>query len=365
MDDFCEVCFAHQHRKGNRKKHTIKKLKQAAVEVATNGSLKATILRAFHLSKPNEEDSRSGDEEQFTAEEFVEQLPESETYEFGNFIERSKYIPLRLTYDERKYLRLLDAALNVCEYTDKIDVIVYSNKAKRIVAQIKELCSILSGLVLAADYNTGQSLFKDRDFEHNAKFFQDVFELGRRHKIMNPEKMRSTYGKLVYMLQDSQISEVHEMLNFKCVRPIKTVYSVLKEQSGLGLLEDDLIEVATQEIMDRGRKRHEVQADIKRKEKAIEMLARKYSKSNLTPETIRQCLYSIGDNNSFLRNNRDPCERMIEYLKTFFDPVRHEKDFSLAIHAGREGARLSHGHEKQYQYVLQSLSLWREVLHGM
>ncbi|KAG1796483.1 hypothetical protein EV424DRAFT_1444456 [Suillus variegatus] len=31
------------------------------------------------------------------------------------FVDRSKYIPLRLTYGERKYLRLLDAALQVSE----------------------------------------------------------------------------------------------------------------------------------------------------------------------------------------------------------------------------------------------------------
>ncbi|KAJ3352176.1 hypothetical protein HDU91_006028 [Kappamyces sp. JEL0680] len=56
---------------------------------------------------------------------------------------------------------------------------------------------------------------------------------------------------------------------------------------------------------------------------------------------------------------------MIEYLKKYFDPKKVEPEFSLAIQAGRNGARLSHGHEKQYQYVLQSLSLWREVLHDM
>jgi len=32
------------------------------------------------------------------------------------FVERSKYIPMRLTLTERKYLRLLEAALNVSEY---------------------------------------------------------------------------------------------------------------------------------------------------------------------------------------------------------------------------------------------------------
>ena len=41
------------------------------------------------------------------------------------FVERAKYIPVRLTLGERKYLRLLEAALNVYEYTDKIDTIVF------------------------------------------------------------------------------------------------------------------------------------------------------------------------------------------------------------------------------------------------
>jgi hypothetical protein len=35
-----------------------------------------------------------------------------------------------------------------------------------------------------------------------------VFEIGRRYKIMNPEKMRSEFGKLMYMLMDSADSHV-------------------------------------------------------------------------------------------------------------------------------------------------------------
>lgn len=120
------------------------------------------------------------------------------------FVERAKYIPLRLTLGERKFLRLLEAALSVSEYTDKIDTIGFGlSKAKRIVFQIRELCAIMSGLVLAADYKQGQELFQDRDFEANSAFYQQIFELGRRHKIMNPEKMRTTYGKLIYLLQVS------------------------------------------------------------------------------------------------------------------------------------------------------------------
>lgn len=118
------------------------------------------------------------------------------------FVDRSRFIPLRLTLGERKFLRLLEAALSVSEYTDKIDTLSFGqSKAKRIVAQIKELCAIMSGLLLSADYKAGQELFQDRDFQANEDFYQTVLELGRRHKIMNPDKMRTTYGKLIYILQ--------------------------------------------------------------------------------------------------------------------------------------------------------------------
>lgn len=119
------------------------------------------------------------------------------------------------------------------------------------------------------------------------------------------------------------------------------------------------------EIYSEGRPRREIQRDIRSKERAIETLSSKYASHGLSQENVRQCLYSIGDNHAFLRTNRDPCERMIQYLKTNFHPTKPEgtKD-SLAIRSGKNGARLSHDHSKQYAYVLQSLTLWREILQG-
>ncbi|PPQ63131.1 hypothetical protein CVT24_005771 [Panaeolus cyanescens] len=374
-DSYCEVCFAAQHRKGSRKSHVMRPLEKTSP--VTSSSTKATDLEgaededAMTVDDTND----SGDDEDW---ERVVSSHSSTTIALGAqpavgasvgewFAERAKFIPLRLTLPERKFLRLLEAALSVSEYTDKIDTIGFGlSKAKRIVHQIRELCAIMSGLLLAADYKQGQELFADRDFQGNAEFYQTIFELGRRHKIMNPDKMRTTYGKLIYLLQDSQTPEVKDLLNFSCVKPIKTVYSVLEEHDAVDLLRDDLITIATKEIYSEGRPRRDIQRDIKSKERAIEALSSKYSRNGLSQEKVRQCLYSIGDNHAFLRANRDPCEKMIQYLKEYFHPTSaKDAHHSLAIRSGKGGARLSHDHSKQYAYVLQSLTLWREILHDM
>jgi hypothetical protein len=157
---------------------------------------------------------------------------------------------------------------------------------------------------VANDYRLGQQLFADKTFEDNEEFFQKIFEIGRRHKIMNPEKMRSAYGKLMYLLMDSTIDEIESTLGFSCVIPIKTVYSYLEEHGGLDVLRNDLVADATKEIMADGKSRHQIQLEIKKKERAIDALSRKYANAQLSPEDIKVCLYSIGDNHSFLRTNR-------------------------------------------------------------
>ena len=237
-----------------------------------------------------------------------------------NFVERAKYIPLRLDMDERKLLRLLEAALHVSEYTDKVDVLTFRSKTQRITKQLKEICAIMCGLVVATDYRAGQELIKDKDFEHNAQFFQRIFEIGRRHKVMNPEKMRSEYGKMIYLLQDSQMADVQELLNFKLVKPMRTAHALLAEKNGLPMLRDGLMHQATAEIMHEGKPRIQVQREIKAKEKAREHLSRRYSHADLSSEEILSVLYSISDNNAYLRFNRDPVDRMIDFLERYFDP---------------------------------------------
>jgi len=54
---------------------------------------------------------------------------------------------------------------------------------------------------------------------------------------------------------------------------------------------------------------------------------------------------------------------MVGHLRACFRPDGAEPGASLAISGGMAGARLTHSHERQYHYVLQSLTLWREISH--
>ena len=283
----------------------------------------------------------------------------------ADFTDRAKYIPLRLDLRERLLLRLLEGALNVSEYTDKVDVITY-NRTKRMNQQLRYICAILSGLLVAQNYKKGQKLVQDKNFQDNEDFFQEVFEIGRRHKILNPEKMRNDYGKLVYLLQDSQQTEVQALLEFNCVKPLSTVHTLLAEKGGERMLRDPLMETATAEIKADGKQRHQVQMEIRKKENARKSLVKKYRSLRLSEDDILLCLYSIGDNNSYLFFNRDPVEQMLAYLEEYFGGgAQVEKEYSLAITGGVGGARLTHNHQRQYQYAAQSLTLWREIMHDM
>ncbi|KAJ1926482.1 hypothetical protein IWQ60_003757 [Tieghemiomyces parasiticus] len=367
---FCEVCCAMLHRTGKRRAHTFRPLRPDAAGESLNAPVAdptASAAQAEPGTIPTDPALKvAASEVDFNAVSGEVTFTDGGK-DFSAWIgERAKFIPLRLTLAERKYLRLLEAALNVSEYTDRVDILSYGNKSRRMVTQIKDLCAILSGLLLASDYRAGRKLFEDRAFAENADFFEDIFEIGRRHKIMNPEKMRDAYGKLMYLLQDSMIPEVQDLLQFSCVKPVTTVHSYLEDLGGIDLLKDPLVAVATREIIADGKPRPRIQAETRQKEQAVETLCRKYASADLPKEAIRQCLYSIGDNHSYLRTNRDPCDKVLSYLARYFSPdnVEHA-DFSLAIAHGRSGARLSHDHSTQYHYVKQTLSLWREVAHEM
>ena len=153
-----------------------------------------------------------------------------------------------------------------------------NQKSGRIHEQLRDICAILSGLAVAADYEVGQKMIKDRSFEDNAESFALVFEIVR----LNPQCMRADYGKLVHMLMDSQNPDIQRLLEFKLVKKVTTVYDYLKSK-------DSLLKCP-----DRGRTRAEVQQAIKCKESAVKRIVRKFSNDDLGEEEIEWCLYSIG-----------------------------------------------------------------------
>ena len=168
-----------------------------------------------------------------------------------------------------------------------------------------------------------------------------------------------------YMLMDSQMPEIKDMLEFSCVKPVVTIYDILREGDALAVLQDHRLPQATVDIVADGKPRHQIDREIRAKERAVDEICAHHASHRLSSEQIRMCIGSINDNHNYLKMNRDPCIKMIEYLTTYFKPDSFEPGSSLAIVGGRSGARLTHSHSMQYFYVLQSLTLWKEVAHEM
>jgi len=107
----------------------------------------------------------------------------------------------------------------------------------------------------------------------------------------------------------------------------------------------------------------------------------------LTKEEIELVIASIADNNAFMNYNAGCVERMLKLLEESFDPNEIQENFSLELkgtpkkssysyssfspfsgfsssYKGR-GACLSHDHTTQYAFVMQSLTLWREIMMYM
>ncbi|GMF36553.1 unnamed protein product [Phytophthora fragariaefolia] len=386
-DVYCPLCFDAQHRAGSRLRHAKTALPGASpssgdssapppapappraespapaaaadeAPVAPPSPVKPAQPADAPVTSDSEEEADDDDDELMRE---IEDAPSA-------LMKDAAFIPLRLDEDERALFNLLDAALNVSEYTDKVDVLSYRSPVKRVIHELNETFGVLSGLMIANDFRQGRRLVQDKQFKDNEDFFRQVFEIGRRYKIMNPERMRNNYGKMIYLLQDANLREIRSYLGFSCVAPIKTVASLLKERHALDMLRDTRCEVATSVAamdLDLLADPEALQRFTANKQQAVEGLVRDYSSASLSEEEIRLCLASISDSQSYLASNRSPITRMIDYLEKFFKPEKLEPGFSLEIRAGKNGARLSHSHASQYEYVLQSLLLWRNMTTSM
>lgn len=365
-ENFCRVCFQFAHRGGKRKDHLSDEL-VANDENNHNVDNNGTTTDTNEGIKENEDLSTDIDEEE------LKKLDNSLSDAHISFIKKLrqniKFIPMRLNYNERQLLKLLEAALSVSEYTDNVDIISYTSKTKRIITQLKEICSILAGLVVSSNMKVGQKLIENKNFVDNAEWYKNIFEIGRRYKIMNPEKMRDTYGKLCYIIMDSKLKQVKEHMEFDLYKPILTIEQFLKENSNEvsnKLFNDPLILDAIADIRPENKSRNIINRQIKQKERAIELLSKKYSSNDgLNNEQIKTVLYSIGDYITYTNKNKLPVNNMLKRLDEFFTNSANDEKYSLGIRYGYNGARLTHNHEKQYLYVKQALGLWSHVMRDL
>jgi Protein of unknown function (DUF2009) len=175
--------------------------------------------------------------------------------------------------------------------------------------------------------------------------FAQVFEIGRRYKMLNPGKMRETYGKMMFALMDAGGP----------LNPIKTV---------LSLFGDDA-EICKDLIDHPSFKKAVLGTTSRQKTDALTSLVSDFP--SLDRSVIEISVHSYEDFVALENEHLKPIEVLLESLQTYFDSSNksaHEISSmtDLTIRAGRNGARLSHSHSSQYQYVFQSLTLWREVL---
>ncbi|OQS06198.1 hypothetical protein THRCLA_01758 [Thraustotheca clavata] len=345
-DLYCDLCFQAQHRSGRRAKHRTAPLQTASVRPSSAQVIESTP--AVPTPAPVAAVEKK---------EAVEVAPRSVNVKDGQVVvTKAKFIPMRLSEDERVLFNLLDASLNVSEYTDKVDILSYRSPVKRIVSELTDLFNIMSGMMVASNFRNGKKMVLGRKYQDNADFFKSVFEIGRRYKIMNPECMRNNYGKMIYLLQDASMSEIEDYFEFSCIEETHTVHSFLEAKGALDLLLDPDVPIATRSISDKSSNAvHERQE----KAAAIASLCSHYTTKDLTADDIRLCLASIDDNNSYLALNCDPITKMQEHLEHYF--FTPSNGFSLDIRAGKNGARLTHNHKTQYAYAMQSLELWKNI----
>jgi hypothetical protein len=200
-DWYCALCFAAQHHAGSRLKHRAEAVASAAGMAASPSVAVAAVAPPLapvvetHQEKQQQQADKQAEEETVTERSSTggsgSDLDSDENMagetETESVLEReAAHVPLRLTEEERALFNLLDAALNVSEYTDKVDVLSYRSPVKRVVHELNDMLSVLSGMMVASDFRRGRRLVQGRKFEDNEAFFRQVFEIGRRYKIMNP-----------------------------------------------------------------------------------------------------------------------------------------------------------------------------------
>ncbi|EWM21314.1 Protein of unknown function DUF2009 [Nannochloropsis gaditana] len=417
-EDFCRPCWLFQHRRGKRAEHRVQAL---LGDVMAPPQVPAEEREGEGAVGTGEAGGREDGEEEAVADMMVgeEEGEEEEGPGFGAgggsvrvegppedtavppdwvdryeeevsqaqaFLcrpaaqkmlwDRAEVTPLRLTARERRLLGVLESALNVSTYTDHVDALGRrATRQSRMVEELERVFATILGLMICADPARGRALVVHPIAEHG-DFFREIFEVGRRYKVMNPEKLRGTHGKLMYMLQDAQGRSLQAQIGFgSCVKPLATVGALLKDRAQEGFLQDARVLLASRDVSARRgeRGRAEARREAWMKRRAARELQVEWGTGELSSDDVQRLLDSMADANNYLNFNVRPVKRVLRQLQDNFAVDEVEEGFSLAIGGGKPGRResggagpkLSHDHATHYTYVWQSLRLWREVMQSM
>ena len=166
-DYMCGLCFQWQHRSGRRAQHKPVALpgKEMFRENA-EGTTQHFIL--LHQQSKNKaaggvKDLGAGQGGQADgaydgkeADDDGAAVARSHGLAASHLAASSAFIPMRVTPEERVYLRLLEGALQVSEYTDKVDITRgwgwRNSKQDTIREEIGDLLQLLLGLAVAANH---------------------------------------------------------------------------------------------------------------------------------------------------------------------------------------------------------------------
>lgn len=307
--------------------------------------------------------------------------------------EKLNFTPIRLNEEERLLLEVLNQTLEVSEYTDVVDVTfshTRKSKESRILESLVDLFSTMSGLLLAINLTKGEKTVSGKTLDENFDLYTTILEVGRRYKIMNPTKMRNTYGKLMHIMMDLESEFVkHKLGGHAFFKDILTVGLYCEKiQIDDAFLEDRLLEVASRPIISEGKAAHEIAIEAAAKKAALDQLIANYSiPKKVTAVEISRIVESLSDTWSYESFNVLPVQTALEMLKSNFDPKRDDDaEFSLKLSgSGRSnygskylssivgyssrfmggGACLSHDHNTQFTFVKQSLTLWSTIMQQL
>lgn len=285
-------------------------------------------------------------------------------------IEIADSVPVRLLWPQRKLQRLIRGVLLTSSYTDKVDTErANRDTARRNMTITKEVIRVLGGLAICEDLSDGAKCILEGNFASREKQVCEAVQVARRFKIMNPDHLRTDYVKFLYLAQDAAQNEMcREALGFNVVSPIVTVGAAAKELGIEEMLEDRRLAVCitpVPKIKDRG----DLNTALRYKDRLVSVFCKEWalkSGGKAKPDDVELLVRSLNDLNDFSDANVESTRSLIALLQKYFKPTAPKSTAdSLAIREAEDGSRLTHEHEKQFTFVLQSLTLWKNIAHRM